>query len=290
MESLSLRLKHMQEEIHNIESSIQGGSIGGGVSGGPPGSSTFDLGKVSVRPVEYIDGTESRVNVEQEDDMLYFKFSLPRPIDDPQEWGVLGADSVCDHGVMTVVLDSSSQDRFAIPEPINSEPVILFLNNGKAFVEDQNNTTKTNAPFVVDRQSSNAIVRWRPASAPFYLSAGYSGANYLYIYYGRSSNAFLQVREKINVTSISDNSFYLSREPNDYEVQVIINGISYYEYSQTRTIIDGVESPTLGTPEFTVNRTARKVIWNKNGAGFDIDNNLSGYITVLYRTKIVRSS
>lgn len=286
MQSLSLRLKDMQAAIYDLQASITSGSLGGDGSS----SSSFDLGKVSVRPVEYTNGTESNVMVEKEDDILYFKFTLPKPIDDPQKWGVLGADSICEHGVMTIALDSTAQDRFTIPEPINSEPVILFLNNGKAFVEDQNNTTKINAPFHVTRQNDKATVQWRPASAPFYLSTGYASANYLYIYYGRSTNAFLQVRELINVKKISNNSFYLSNKPNDYEVQVVINGISYYEYSQTRTIIDGTMEPAYGQPEFRVNRTTGQVIWNPEGAGFNIDGNLSGYITVLYRTKVVRSN
>lgn len=284
MESLSLRLKHMQSAIHDIESSIQGGSIGGG--GSSSGSSTFDLGKVSVRPVVYTSGTESDVRVDKEDDILYFQFTLPRPIDDPQKWGILAADSICEHGVKTVALTSYSQTEFSIENQINDEPVILFLNNGKAFIEDRNSTTNRNAPFTVSRTDNK--IRWSPANAPFYLTQGEANADYLYIYYGISSNSFLQVREKISVDTISNNTFNLTREPDTHEVEIVINGISYYEYAQTRTIIDGAMTPAFGDPDFTVYRTTKRIVWNPTSAGFNIDNSLSGYITVLYRTRIAR--
>lgn len=78
-------------------------------------------------------------------------------------------------------------------------------------------------------------------------------------------------REVIDISSISDNSFTLSKVPDSSMVIIVINGVLYFEENN----------------DFTVNRTSSpvSVIWNTEITGFEIDNNLSGYISVFYNEK-----
>lgn len=75
-------------------------------------------------------------------------------------------------------------------------------------------------------------------------------------------------RESIDISSIENNSFYLNGKPNLMPVTVIINGVSYFEEEN----------------DFTVNRTVSPavVLWNSEVTGFNIDNELTGYVTAIY--------
>lgn len=75
-------------------------------------------------------------------------------------------------------------------------------------------------------------------------------------------------KESIVISTIDNNSFYLNKKPNLTPVTVIINGVSYFE----------------DEGDFVVNRTVSPaaVLWNSDKTGFNIDKELTGYMTAIY--------
>ena len=204
-------------------------------------------------------GTTPSVSLTKQGGVNKLNFVLAAPIDSLSQLSAVVEQTAHHHVIDTITMNTAPLTEFALAEKPNSCPIIIIF-NGKTYAE----VSGAEQPFKVERTGDTATIKWYSSRAGVTLSS--SVAEKLYIHY-EVSTTILHVRENIDITQISTNSFFIADTPNETMAAIIINGVVYFEDKE----------------DFTINRTTRKVTWSASKTGFSINSNsLSGYLTVCY--------
>lgn len=281
MLSLSLIVQQIQLQIAEIQRRL---NLGEGTTSEQTDSTqqsvtnNFDLSNIKVRPrIFYTDDLPS-VELEQEGNNIFFKFTLPRPIDSAERFGVIVAEAMTEDRVQVVPLKTSELQSI----PLNDKPVfpVMIFVGGYSYVEAYKDSPRSAvAPFIVDRENKKII--WYSANARRALKSDL--ADYAFILY-KVAVTTETVRHRIDIsTLITNNSFILPSIPTNDEVTIIINGIYYHE--KTDIYLPGT---SVARRQFMVQRTTNPAViyWNSDVTGFSLNSSLTGYIDVLYKIQI----
>ena len=281
MLSLSLLVQQIQQKLEDLQRQINGGAssaVSSDTSASAGSLSTVDLSNIQVRPhIFYTDDLPS-VELEKEDNNIFFKFTLPRPIENAERFGVIVAETMAEERVQIVPLQVN--DTYSITLDARPMfPVTIFV-GGYSYIEVYKDSPNIAvAPFTVDRV--NKVITWRNSNAQRALNT--SLASYAFVLY-KVAVTTETVKHRINIsTLITNNSFALPSVPTNDEVIIIINGIYYHEL--TDVYLPGT---SVGRKQFTVLRTARPVVinWDADVTGFSLNSSLTGYLDVLYKIQI----
>ena len=227
---------------------------------GTGGSTTTTV----VSPLQIAIGTVTigdvpNVTLRKENGINKLDFVLAAPIDSLNQFSAVVSQTAHHHVIDTITTSTVPLTQFALAEKPNNCPVIILF-NGKTYAE----VSGSEKAFTVDRSGSTTVIVWHPNNAGVTLSS--TVAEKIYVHY-EVSTTIMHVRENIDITQISTNSFLIADTPNATKAAIIINGVVYFE----------------DKGDFTINRTTRRVTWSASQTGFSINSNsLSGYLTVCY--------
>lgn len=241
----------LSQIIKNLQADVEDLKLNGGGSGGGGGVVDIRLGSTTY-------GDNASVNVRKgTDNIVYLDFVLPTPVTDARQFGVVVAASTLHHVIDRLALPAVATNKLTLTEKPNSCPVIITI-NGFSYVEASD-------VFTVDRTTKT--VTWNADVAGFDLNSELTSE--VFIGY-EVSQTVTRMNETITISSIAGNQFNLSNTPNNTKIVIIINGVVYFEEQG----------------DFTVNRNLKRVTWNSERVGFDIDSTLSGYLTVSYEIDV----
>ena len=165
MLSLSLIVQQIQLQIAEIQRRLNSGESTVSEQTDTTQQSVtnnFDLSNIKVRPrIFYTDDLPS-VELEQEGNNIFFKFTLPRPIDSAERFGVIVAEAMTEDRVQVVPLKTSELQSI----PLNDKPVfpVMIFVGGYSYIEAYKDSPRSAvAPFIVDRENKKII--WYSANA-----------------------------------------------------------------------------------------------------------------------------
>lgn len=282
MLSLSLLVQQMQLQLAEIQRRLDAGEGTSTQTGSTTPSaetvSSFDLSNIKVRPRIFYTDEYPTVELEQEDNNIFFKFTLPRPIDSAERFGVIVAETMTEDRVQVVPLKTSEIKSI----PLNDKPVfpVIVFVGGYSYVEAYKDSPRSAvAPFIVDRE--NKKILWYSTNARRALKNDLAECAFILYKVAVTTET---VRHRIDIsTLITNNSFTLPSVPTNDEVTIIINGIYYHE--KTDIYLPGT---SVARRQFMVQRTTTPAViyWNSDVTGFSLNSNLTGYIDVLYKIQI----
>ena len=210
------------------------------------------IGKVTI-------GDVPNVTLRKEGGINKLDFVLAAPIDSLNQFSAVVSQIAHHHVIDTITTNAVPLTQFSLAEKPNSCPIIILF-NGKTYAE----VPGSEQAFTVDRSGDTAVIIWHSNNAGVTLSN--TVAEKVYVHY-EVSTTIMHIRENIDITQISTNSFFIADTPNETKAAIIINGVVYFE----------------DKGDFTINRTTRRVTWSASQTGFSINSNsLSGYLTVCY--------
>lgn len=254
MLSLSLMLKDLQRKITNLE-------IGG------TSTVEFDTSKIKIGTVSYHDGKPT-INLRYDNGDVYFDFVLTNPITDAKQFGTVVVNSMIHHVIDRIPLTAVPKTTFTLTEKPNECPIVITV-GGFSYHE----TKSSDDIFEVNREYKQ--VTWYTSKSGITLDNEL--ADTIYVSYEVSDSVSKQ-RENIDISQIIDNSFAITKKPNNTSVIIYINGVAYFEDNNDFTVNRAIAGDS-GT-------TAVPIIWNSEVTGFSLDSSLTGYITVLYEIDI----